>query len=325
MTTASTPPSQPATEIALDSDFILPFMIEKSGIRGRLVRLESVVDTIISRPNYPGPVACLLSELVPLATILASSLKYDGIFTLQTSSDGPVKTLVADVTQSGHVRGYAGFNQDSIDQPDATIQPGKLMDIETWLGDGHLAFTVDQGPYAERYQGLVALKGDSLKDCLLHYFRQSQQINAGILLASDHVGLNGHKRWRSSALLLESVPRDGREPDKEETDEDWRRAIILMASCQPGEMLDFELEPERLLYRLFHEDGVRVFERRPVQVGCRCTPEKLERVLKSLPYDDVESLKKDEGGIEMTCEFCAKTFSFSAEEIDDFQARRSRR
>lgn len=294
-------------------DLVLPFLIESSGIRGRLLRLGPAIDTILTRPDYPAPVAALLGELAALGAVLAATLKYDGVFTLQIKGSGPVRTMVADVTSAGELRGYAGYDAEAVVAREAE---GAAPEVEPWLGEGHMAFTVDQGVHSQRYQGLVELTGPRLADCLLHYFRQSQQLNAGILVACDRV----EGAWRAGALLIERIPETAGGEVGEISQEDWRRALILMASLTEKELLDPALAPERLLYRLFHEDGVRVFETRPVAVGCRCTREKLEGVLRSIPPAELEPMKV-EGAVVMTCEFCARDFRFDEPELAEIQAR----
>lgn len=294
-------------------DLVLPFLIESSGIRGRLLRLGPAIDTILTRPGYPQPVAALLGELAALAEVLAATLKYEGVFTLQTKGAGPVRTMVADVTATGELRGYAGYDPEAVA---AREGEAATLEVGPWLGEGHLAFTVDQGVHSQRYQGLVELTGPRLADCLLHYFRQSQQLNAGILVACDRMA----GAWRAGALLIERIPETAGGEAGEISQEDWRRALILMASLTEKELLDPALSPERLLYRLFHEDGVRVFETRPVTVGCRCTREKLEGVLRSIPPAELEPMKV-EGAVVMTCEFCARDFRFDEPELEAIQTR----
>lgn len=315
--------SDPAASAAtprLADDLVQPFVIEKTGVRGRLLRLGAPVDTILTRPDYPRPVARLLAEMLALAAVLASTLKYEGVFTLQIKGEGPVRTMVADMTSDGALRGYAGFDREAVAALEAELGPvadaAEPLDVRRWLGKGHMAFTVDQGPHTQRYQGLVELSGPSLADCLLHYFRQSQQINAGILLAAAPPDSTaGGEGWRASALLIERVPETGGFADgppdelQEISGEDWNRALILTASCTREELLDPGLEPNTLLFRLFHEDGVRVFQPRPISVGCRCSRGKVEDILRSLGRESVEDYKV-EGEVVMTCEFCAYDFKF---------------
>lgn len=311
-------------------DLVQPFVIEQSGVRGRLLRLGAPVHTILTRPGYPRPVARLLAEMLALTGVLASTLKYDGVFTLQLKGEGPVRTMVADMTSDGVLRGYAGFDPAGVTELEAELgsvaDAEEPLDVRRWLGKGHMAFTVDQGPHTQRYQGLVELSGPSLADCLLHYFRQSQQINAGILLAAappdSELGGTG---WRASALLIERVPEAGGRQSLDDdlpeiSGEDWNRALILTASCTRAELLDPALPPNTLLYRLFHEDGVRVFPPRPLSVGCRCSLDKVENILRSLGRDAIDEYKV-EGEVVMTCEFCAQDFRFDDAALDRLYAR----
>lgn len=294
-------------------DLVLPFLIESSGIRGRLLRLGQVVDTILTRPGYPQPVAQLLGELLALGGGLASTLKYEGVFTLQIKGEGPIRTMVADMTSAGDLRGYAGFDAEAAAAAEAE---GAALEVEPWFGSGHMAFTVDQGEQSERYQGLVELMGPRLADSLLYYFRQSQQINAGIMVAARRLAGG----WRAGALLIERIPGEEQGEAAEISQEDWRRALILMASLTEEELLDPDLAPEVLLYRLFHEDGVRVFESRPLAVGCRCTRERLAGILASLSSEELDHLTV-EGALTMTCEFCACDFRFDEAEVKALQER----
>ncbi len=286
-------------------DFVQPFQIEASGLRGRLVRLGPVIDSVLGRHAYPEPVANLLAEMLALAAVLASALKYDGVFTLQVKGAGPIRLMVADVTSGGDMRGFAQFDGDLLEGLDA------LPSVPRALGAGYLAFTVDQGEHSERYQGIVELVGASLVDCVHHYFRQSEQIRAGIKLAV--AGGEGERHWRAGALMLQRLPRGGLAEDGD-GDEDWRDALILMASATAAELVDAELPANDLLYRLFHEDGVRVFTPAAFRPGCRCSRERVETVLRSFGPDDLESVTV-EGRVVVTCEFCNARYDFKPSEI----------
>lgn len=305
-------------------DLIQPFQIEGRAVRGRLVRLGRLVDEVLEPHDYPEPVATLLAEMVALAAVLSAALKYEGVFTLQTKGDGPVRLMVADVTSAGDVRGYAQFDAERLAalsaKPTAASAP-----VPRLLGAGHLAFTVDQGTHTERYQGIVELTGPTLVECVHHYFRQSEQLQAGIKLAvgreeQDHGGQDdddGAAGWRAGALMLQRMPPDSGAPAAvlEESEEDWRRAMTLMASCSAAELLDPALAPNDLLYRLFHEDGVRVFAPGSLRAACRCSRERVERVLRSMPRSEIEELKVD-GAVVVTCEFCSSTYRLSDADLD---------
>ena len=302
----------PGAKAPEPGDLVHPFMIERSGIRGRLLRLGPALDTIVRRPGYPEPVGRLLAELVALGTTLASTLKYDGSFTLQIKGSEAVRTMVMDATSDGALRGYAGYDADAVAALEQAETP---LSLPAWVGKGHMAFTVDQGEFTERYQGLVALTGESLLDSLLHYFRQSQQVNAGILVSVQPPQASASGEWRAGALLIEQVPDDNAPKFDRVDDEDWRRALILMASCTDSELVEPALAPNDLLFRLFHEEGVRVFEPRPVSVGCRCTQQRMERVLRSIDRAELEEFKV-EGKVVLTCEFCALDFPFDDGDLD---------
>lgn len=296
---------------SLQADQVQPFLIESSGIRGRLLRLEAVCDRILGRHDYPAPVARLLAEMLALCGGLASLIKYDGIFTLQASGDGPLRMMVVDVTSDGEMRGYAGFDQARIERLMAESD-GQLT-VPQLFGQGYLAFTVDQGTYSERYQGIVTLTGDTLASCLQHYFMQSEQLQSGIVLAGGRRGAH----WVSAALVLQRLPEEAVHAIEDE--DDWRRAMILQASCSEDELLDDSLGFHDLLYRLFHEEGVRVFEPRPLKEGCRCSREKLEGVLKAMPRAEIEDMKNN-GAVEVTCEFCTTLYRFDDDDLDHIYA-----
>ena len=297
----------------VDDDLIQPFQIDASHLRGRLVRLGSTLDEILGRHDYPLPVAQVLGELLTLAVTLSAALKYEGIFTLQIKGDGPVTMMVAAVTSVGDVRGYAQFDAEKLKKVMAALQPNQVPYL---LGKGYLAFTVDQGDDTERYQGIVDLVGATMAECVQHYFRQSEQLDTGIQLAvAPQVG--EQTRWRAGALMIQRLPTEDAPPLADPgsaAEDDWRRTMLLLASCTPDELLSPDLPAHDLLYRLFHEEGVRVYNPGTVRFSCRCTRERVENVLKSLPRSEVEDLKVN-GHIAATCEFCNTTYDFGDEDL----------
>ncbi len=301
-------PRRAAASAPVEADLVQPFMLESSGIRGDLVRLGAVADHVISRHAYPDPLAALLGEMLALAAMLSSMMKYDGVFTLQTKGEGPVGLMVVDMTTKGHLRGYAGFDADRLA---ATLaRRGAAPDdgppgVPEFLGQGHLAFTVDQGPHTERYQGIVELSGSTLANCLQHYFRQSEQIQTGLIVAAGQAA----GAWRSAGLILQRIPDESAGAGAEPDEDAWRRAMLLQASCTDAELLDPALPVNDLLYRLFHEEGVRVFRRRPLVARCRCSRRRLVDTLRAMPRAQVEDLKID-GKVVVTCEFCDRRYRF---------------
>ncbi len=287
-------------------DVVQPFQIEGPGLRGRLVRLGPAIDTVLHRHDYAPPVAALLAEALALAVALSAALKYEGIFTLQIKGDGPVRMIVADVGSDGVLRGYAEVAGELPPEPEIMAAP-----VPRLVGSGHLAFTVDQGEHTERYQGIVALDGTSLAECVHHYFQQSEQFGAAMRLSA---GRNDAGRWRAGAMMLQRLPDHEPIVVREERDEAWRRAVILMDSVTGEELLDRDLAPADLLFRLFHEDGVRVFNQQVLAFGCRCSRARAERILASLPRTEVESLIVD-GRVTVTCQFCNTAEAFDPDQI----------
>jgi molecular chaperone Hsp33 len=281
-------------------------------LRGRLVRLGPTLDSIVKRHDYPPAVGTVLGEAIALAVALSSTLKYDGVFTLQTKGDGPIRLLVADVTTGGAVRGYAQYDPAKLAEVAAS---GGAASVPRLLGAGYLAFTVDQGEDTERYQGIVALEGATLAECVHHYFRQSEQIAAGIKVAVDR---DAEGAWRGGCLLIQKLP-DGERSEflgtREELEDGWRRALILMGSATSQELTDPELAPEDLLFRLFHEDGVRVFRTHAVRAECRCSRERIDRVLRSLPFEERQDLGEADGSMTVTCQFCNASYRFERADV----------
>lgn len=296
-------------------DLVQPFQIDSVGLRGRLVRLGPSVDAVLRRHDYPGSVARLLGEAMALAACLAAALKYDGVFTLQARGEGAVRFLVADVTSAGHMRGYAAFDKEKVD---AIISQEPEPTAARLFGGGHLAFTVDQGRDTQLYQGIVPLEGSSLADSIHHYFQQSEQIATAIKVVCGAVD----GAWRAAALMVQRLPEEDTGDsvlagEARETAEDgWRRAVILLGSATRSEMLDPALDANTLLYRLFHEDGVRVFTSRHVEERCRCgTRERIAGILGSLAVGEISDLKLEDGSVTVTCEFCRRTERFDEAEL----------
>lgn len=293
-------------------DIILPFQIDPYGLRGRLVRLGPVIDGILGRHAYPEAVSAMLGETVALAACLAGSLKYDGVFTLQTKGDGPIGVLMADVTTDGAVRAYATFDGERV----AALDPGDVLgrSVPRLLGGGYIAFTVDQGANTDRYQGIVELSGRTLSECTHAYFQQSEQLDAGVMIAAGR----REEGWRAGGIMVQRLPyaRDlpGR-PSEDEYDDLWRTAITLMSSTRARELIAGDLPPDQLLYRLFHEAGVRAYEAQPVTDTCRCSRERVERVLMSLRPEDLDDMKVD-GAVVVNCEFCKREWRYDDAALD---------
>jgi molecular chaperone Hsp33 len=322
------PVRQPSATSA--DDTILPFEVAALDLRGRVVRLGPAVDAILRNHDYPRPVATLLGEAIVLAVMLGSALKFEGRFILQTQSDGPVGMLVVDFTTPGRVRACARFDRERVAAAIAagTDNGGALM------GRGHLAMTIDQGPDMSRYQGLVALEGKGIEDVAHEYFLRSEQIPTRVRLAVGEevsAGAGGARhRWRAGGILLQFLPKaserarqpdldpgdapEGTAPHVVPEDEAWVEGRALVATVQDVELLDPALSTERLIYRLFHERGVRVFRDVPVAARCSCSREGVTNMLKSFPQEDRDHMVEN-GVITVTCEFCSSTYVFEPETV----------
>jgi len=311
----SVPNREPARS---NDDLVQPFQLESGGhgearLTGRMSHLGSVVDDVLNRHDYPEPVAELLGQAIALSTTLAAALKFDGIFTFQAQGDGPVSLLLADIqTLDGGeryvVRGYANYDAEAV---------AGRAGARALLGKGYLALTVDQGAHTDRYQGMVELVGDTLAECAQHYFRQSQQMDAAIMLSAGRVGGQADSPWRAGAMMVQRIADnpDIHNPPDDEADT-WRRVMMLMATGTDAEILDPELSAERYLFRLFHEEGVRVTPSRPVSRGCRCSEDRVFNVLVQLTHDELFDLA-DEGWLSVTCEFCNETYRFTPEAVEE--------
>lgn len=313
----SDPTVRPMTD-----DYVLPFQIEASQLRGRLVKLGPTLDEILTRHAYPDSVAHFLAETISLAVLLSSMLKYDGIFTLQTKGDGPISMMVADVTSVGDIRAYAQFDEEALRKAgdDVDIAPAPAL-----LGKGHIAFTVDQGQNTERYQGVVELYGKTLADCVQHYFRQSEQLETGLTVsASREILEDGSKgAWRAGGIMLQRLPED---PTQKilgtANQEDWRRAMVLLSTVSGDELLDADLPGSDLAYRLYHEDGVRIWDAHQLRFGCRCSRERVSTMLSNLPRLEVESLKVEDGTVEVDCQFCSSVYRFDDADLESVYGSR---
>lgn len=311
-------------------DHVVPFQVEGLDVRGRAVQLGPLLDAILARHDYPAPVARLLAEAIVLTVLLGTSLKFEGKFTVQTKGDGPVDLLVADFSTPENVRAYARFDEEALAK---AVAEGRT-EPEQLLGKGVLAFTIDQGRFTQPYQGIVALDGASLEEIAGTYFRQSEQIPTRVRLGAaelfdrDENGKPRH-RWRAGGLIaqfLPEAPERMRQPDLHGGDGDtgvrdhieddaWAEARSLVETIDADELTDPQVGTERLLYRLFHERGVRAYEPKAVYDRCSCSRDKLKGVLKGFTAEEIEA-SQENGEIAVTCEFCSTTYRFEVSEIE---------
>jgi molecular chaperone Hsp33 len=302
-------------DISVSDDYVLPFQIESSGARGRLVRLGPAISTILAQHAYPDPVSQLLGEAITLASLLGASLKIEGgSFTLQTRSEGPVRFLVAQYHAPGNLRGYASFDTDVFAKPSSGDAQAPL------LGDGHFAMTIDPGPGMERYQGVVTLESGNLVEAASLYFRQSEQIPTFLRVAvarqyeAGKDSAAGKWSWRAAGLMVQKLTDEGGTATAghgQDIGDAWERARLFASTVADHELLDVALAPERLLYQLFHEEQVRVFPSVPLAAFCHCSAERVEQMLTRFSPDEIADMVQD-GRIAVTCEFCNSRYEFDA-------------
>ena len=304
-------------------DAVLPFEVSALDVRGRLTRMGPALDEILTKHDYPAPVGKLLGEAIVLTTLLGSTLKFDGRFILQTQTDGPVSLIVVDFHAPDRLRAYARFDA------------GKLKDGQNsadLLGHGHLAMTIDQGADMSRYQGLVALDGGDLEDAAHEYFLRSEQIPTRVRLAvgEEFRGGDGPKhRWRGGGMLMQFLPKaperarqadmhpgdlpEGIAAHTVPDDDAWAESQSLFGTIEDVELIDPDLSGERLLFRLFHERGVRVFPMQEVRAQCSCSRDAVSGMLASFAPNDRADMVEN-GKVVVTCEFCSSVYEFTPEE-----------
>ncbi|MBL4599191.1 MAG: Hsp33 family molecular chaperone [Rhizobiaceae bacterium] len=315
----------------VSDDVVLPFQVDALDVRGRAVQLGPMLDRIFERHAYPTAVSVLLGEIIVLTVLLGTSLKFEGKFIVQTQTDGPVSLLVVDFVSPDSVRAYARFDAERIEE---AISAGHATPEEL-LGKGMMGMTIDQGSFTRRYQGIVALEGQSLEEVARQYFRQSEQIPTEVKLAVAEIytpsdeGNGSVRRWRAGGVLIQFLPEapdrmkmpdlhggDGAEEEDDSFSEDeaWQEARSLVGTISADELTDPQISPERLLYRLFHESGVRVHPGKPVFDKCSCSREKVIGMIQGFSEEDREGSFVD-GVAETVCEFCSSKYQLTREEI----------
>ncbi len=302
--------AEPAASRKVVDDIVLPFAIESLSTRGRLVRLGPAIDQLLERHDYPEPVSKLVAEAVTLAALLGSTLKLEGRFQLQTKSEGPVFMLLVDFDAPSNLRALARFDKARV---------GRAAPGEDLLGRGHMAFTIDPGGEMTRYQGVIALEGQGFERAAHHYFERSEQIPTLVRLAVGETVAPSGRAWRAGGLIVQYLPGatrrradfhpgdapEGTEPHRIEEDDAWTEAQARAATTEAHELIDPTLSGERLLFRLFNERGVRVFEPTTLAAVCRCSAEGVDAMLRSFPPEEVKHMIGDDGMIGVTCEFCS--------------------
>lgn len=291
-------------------DLAAAFQIEGWPVRGRLVRLGAAVDQILSAHDYPEPVAGLLGEACALAALIGSSLKFEGRLIVQAQGDGPVRYVVADYGTSGTLRGFCRYDADEV----AAVSTGFARPgAQTLLGKGVFVMTLDRGADFERTQGMTPIEGESLSLCAEHYFQQSEQVPTKVRLAVGRVLTAAGESWRAGGAMIQIIAADDARGD---TVEAWDRSRALFQTLADDEILDPMISPETLLFRLFHEDGVRLEDPRALRAECRCSRDRIVATLKAFPPEDRAGMVEDDGQIRVTCEYCSSVYEMAPSEVE---------
>jgi molecular chaperone Hsp33 len=297
----------------IETDLVTVFQLDEQPVRGRAVKLGPALEKALNPSGdgrYPDPVARLLGEAMMTGALVAQSLKFDGRLVVQChgTNEGAVSLLMADCTTAGNIRGYARWDAAKLKEIELDSRnPG----ADALLGGGTFSMTIDQGPDMDQYQGIAAIEGASLSSCAEHYFNQSEQIPTRIKLACGQSVDEAGSHWSGGGMMIQKIADDTARPDATPP---WETAQQLFATLTDSELIDPELTTDTLLYRLFHEDGVRVVETHNVNADCRCSRERLLDTLKSFERTALEDMA-EEDVISAKCEFCATDYKFPLEEI----------
>jgi molecular chaperone Hsp33 len=300
---------------APSADFVLPFDLSEVGMRGRMVRLDSVSSRALGTHPLPEAGQRILAEALGLAALLGSALTFEGRLSVQLKGDGPLNLLVTDYfagsgAQGGGLRGYARLDDK------AFTDAGQPHDFAKLVGKGALAITIEPKKGAQTYQGLVPLSPDGLAASAETYFSQSEQLPTVLRLAAGSIYRSGEGHgWRAGALMVQAVP--GKEADTERATDDWQRVALFVKTLEDYELLDTAITAESVLWRLFHEDEVRVHTSKELRFECSCRAENIRSVLRAYSAEELKDLPDPDGVIRTRCEFCGAVYEFR---LDSFAA-----
>jgi molecular chaperone Hsp33 len=304
----------PNDPLGKSDDIVATFQIEDTSVRGRIARLgDGVLDPILKRHDYPRWAAHLLGEAITLAVLISASLKFDGKVLVQAQGEGPVSLMVAEARSDGGVRGYLRIDKDKWANLER-INKGQRPHIPQVIGRGVLAMLLQPNdPDQSPWQSIVPVEGASLADCAQLWFSQSEQIPTRVRLAVGEISeLGGTKRWRSGGALIQQVAGDAA---RGATDEPWNNARTLFDTIEDIELVDPDNSAGTLLYRLFHETGVRLEPPRKLTDNCTCSEEKLLATLRQMPRAEIVQLAEADGAIAADCQFCGRLYRFPVERI----------
>jgi molecular chaperone Hsp33 len=304
-----------STKIAWD-DTVLPFQLDKADVRGRVARLDGVLEGILKQHDYPPAVEALVAEMALLTALIGQTIKLRWKLSLQIQTRGAVRMIATDYYgpqedgEPARIRAYASFDRDRITDSNPFDQ----------VGEGYFAIMIDQGHGMAPYQGITPLAGGSLTSCAEAYFAQSEQIPTRFSLSfgrSTEVG--GEEHWRAGGVMVQTMPKAGMHVEEGsgedgllqaqdlvsgDAEENWNRVNFHLNTVEQLELVGPSVAPTDLLVRLFHEEGPRVFDAQPVRFGCSCSEEKVRQSLSIYSAKDIEKMTTDEGKVTADCQFC---------------------
>ncbi len=295
----------------MTDNLVTVFQLDGSDVRGRALNMGNALQQALGTGRYPDVVASLLGEAMMIAAIVARTLKFKGRLVIQChgTNDGAVSLLMADCTTDGNIRGYARWDEAQLKM---IMLDNRSPGADTLLGGGTFSMTIDQGPDMDQYQGLAEITGASLAESAEHYFAQSEQIPSRIRLACGQVLVPGEEpQWRGGGMMIQRIAGDAA---RGETDEGWTTAKALFDTLTDAELIDPALSQDDLLYRLFHEGGVRIIDRAEITAKCSCSRERLTATLKSFERSALQDIAEN-GEIIANCEFCAESYVFALADI----------
>ncbi len=285
------------------NNHVIPFQLGNS-VRGNIVRLQNVVSEIVKRHKYPTNVESLFADTLTITACLGSRMKHDGVFTIQAKGTGDVHTLFSDITSDGFLRGYVGLN--------AGFTSGE-SNLNSLMGTGHISFTLDQGKYTKRYQGIVSLEEPSMSKTTELYFNNSEQLKTKFLTFNYYdINITNRKNLFSAGLImLQKLPVES-SVDEESHEEVWQNSLNFLSTLGKKEFLSTNLTSEEILYRLFNELEITVNNEIIIQDQCRCSDEKIKFAIKNLSTKDLKEIADENGNIKVVCEFCKSERMFSS-------------
>ena len=286
------------------NNHVIPFQLGNNKVRGNIVRLQTVVYDIIKRHGYPANVESIFADTLTITACLGCRMKHDGVFTIQAKGTGDVNTLFSDITSDGFLRGYVGLSSDF-----SSIQ----SNLNSLMGSGHISFTLDQGKYTKRYQGIVSLEEPSMSKSAELYFNNSEQLETKFLTFNyyDLEKSNRKKLFSAGLIMLQRMP-DKNSFDEEINEEFWQNSLNFLSTLGKEEFLSTNITSEEILYRLFNELEITIYDKIIIRNQCRCSEEKIKLAIKNLSKKELAEISDHNGNVKVVCEFCKIERIFSS-------------